>query len=68
MRVTRIVNLGHYRDVMVEGSGAGHLKMFTSGQSQIAESQVLRLRLRRALLYADGADVVEIKEPALTPS
>jgi putative spermidine/putrescine transport system ATP-binding protein len=66
VRVVRIVNLGHYRDVMVEGSGTGLLKMFTSGQWQMAESQVLRLRFRRALLYADGAEVIEIKEPELT--
>jgi putative spermidine/putrescine transport system ATP-binding protein len=66
VRVIRVVNLGHYRDVMVEGAGAGSLKLFTSGSLQLAESQVLRLRLRRALLYAEGAEVVEVNEPELT--
>jgi len=64
VRVLRIVNLGHYRDVMVEGAGIGHLKLFTGGHLQAAD-QVLRVRVRRALLYAEGADVVELKEPEI---
>ncbi len=66
VQVVRVVNLGHYLDVMVEGAGVGRLKIFTSGQRSAAEGQTLRLRLRRALLYADGTDVVEIQEPELS--
>jgi putative spermidine/putrescine transport system ATP-binding protein len=65
-RVRRVVNLGHYVEVTAENPDLGAIKIFTDGQRQIVEGQMLKLGLRRLLLYGEGSDVVEETAPQIS--
>ena len=60
--VRRVVNLGHYLQVLLECPGAGLLRMFTEKGAAFTEGQALRLGIVRALAFHD-AEVVEIGGP-----
>ncbi|TMI74545.1 MAG: ABC transporter ATP-binding protein [Bacillati bacterium ANGP1] len=66
VQVRRVVNLGHYLEVTVDGSGVGAIKVFTDGQRPMSEGQSLNVHFRRILVYAEGLPLVEIEMPRLT--
>jgi putative spermidine/putrescine transport system ATP-binding protein len=57
--VRRVVNLGHYRQVILECPGAGLLRMFTEKNAIFSEGQELRLGIVHALAF-HNAEMVEI--------
>jgi len=61
-RIRRVINLGHYLQVLLDAPGAGVLRMFTDKGAQFVEEQEVRLRIVRALAFR-GAEVVEIGGP-----
>jgi putative spermidine/putrescine transport system ATP-binding protein len=61
-RVRRVVNLGHYLQVLLESPGAGVLRMFTEKGVSLAEGQEVRLAIVHALAFA-GTEVVEVGGP-----
>lgn len=64
-KVRRVVNLGHYLQVLLESPGAGVLRMFTEKSVSLSEGQEVRLGIARALAFA-GTEVVEIGGPMRT--
>ncbi len=65
-RVRRVVNLGHYLQVLLDAPGAGALRMFTEKSASFAEGQEVRLSIAHALAF-HGAEVVEIGGPMRPP-
>ncbi len=61
-RVRRVVNLGHYLQVLLESPGAGVLRMFTEKSAAFAEGQEVRLAIAHALAFS-GSEVVEVGGP-----
>ena len=61
-RVRRVVNLGHYLQVLLDAPGAGALRMFTEKSASFSEGQEVRLGIAHALAF-HGAEVVEIGGP-----
>ena len=61
-RVRRVINLGHYRQVLLDSPGAGPLRLFTGKDAAFAEGQEVRVRVARALVF-HGASVVEVGGP-----
>ncbi|HEY6103813.1 MAG TPA: ABC transporter ATP-binding protein [bacterium] len=62
----RVVNLGHYLEVVVDCPGLGSLKVFTDGRRAVAEGQALTLFMRHLLLYDEGVNIAEIGTPQFT--
>ena len=62
MPIRRVINLGHYLQVLLECPGIGHLQMFASKNAQLNEGQQVSVRLVRALVFRDS-EVVEIGGP-----
>jgi putative spermidine/putrescine transport system ATP-binding protein len=60
--VRRVINLGHYLQVLVDSPGAGVLRMFTEKGAAFSEGQEIRLGIAHALAF-HGAEVVEIGGP-----
>ncbi len=61
-RVRRVINLGHYLQVLLESPGAGVLRMFTEKGASFAEGQEVQLGIAHALAFS-GTEVVEIGGP-----
>jgi putative spermidine/putrescine transport system ATP-binding protein len=61
-RVRRVVNLGHYLQVLLESPGAGVLRMFTEKSASFSEGQEVHLEIAHALAFY-GTEVVEIGGP-----
>ncbi len=61
-RVRRVINLGHYLQVLLESPGAGVLRMFTEKGAAFAEGQEVQLGIAHALAFS-GTEVVEIGGP-----
>jgi putative spermidine/putrescine transport system ATP-binding protein len=61
-RVRRVVNLGHYLQVLLESPGAGVLRMFTEKGVSLSEGQEVRLGIAHALAFT-GTEVVEVGGP-----
>jgi len=62
-RVRRVVNLGHYLQVLAEVPGAGEVRLFTDKQRTVAEGAEIGVRIVRALVFGAG-EPVEIVPPA----
>jgi putative spermidine/putrescine transport system ATP-binding protein len=60
--VRRVINLGHYLQVLLDSPGAGVLRMFTEKSASFSEGQEIRLGIAHALAF-HGAEVVEIGGP-----
>jgi putative spermidine/putrescine transport system ATP-binding protein len=60
--VRRVINLGHYLQVLLDAPGAGALRMFTEKSALFFEGQEVRLGVVHALAF-HGAEVVEIGGP-----
>jgi len=61
-RVRRVINLGHYLLVLLDGPGVPSLRMFTEKGASFSEGQEVRLRIARGLVFC-GPEVVEIGGP-----
>jgi putative spermidine/putrescine transport system ATP-binding protein len=61
-RVRRVINLGHYLQVLLDGRGAAPLRLFTGKGAAFAEGQEVRVGIARALVF-HGAAVVEVGGP-----
>jgi len=61
-RIRRVVNLGHYLQVLLDAPGAGVLRMFTEKGASFSEGQEIRLGIAHALAF-HGAEIVEIGGP-----
>jgi putative spermidine/putrescine transport system ATP-binding protein len=61
-RVRRVVNLGHYLQVLLDAPDAVVLRMFTEKSASFSEGQEVRLGIAHALAF-HGAEVVEIGGP-----
>jgi len=66
VRVRRVVNLGHYLQVLLECPGVAPLRMFTEKGASLEEGQGVRVRISRALLFS-GPDVAELGGPMRPP-
>jgi hypothetical protein len=60
--VRRVINLGHYLQVLLDSPGAGVLRMFTEKSASFSEGQEIRVGIAHALAF-HGAEVVEIGGP-----
>jgi len=65
-RVRRVINLGHYLLVLLDGPGVPALRMFTEKGASFSEGQEIRLRIARGLVFC-GPEVVEIGGPMRPP-
>jgi putative spermidine/putrescine transport system ATP-binding protein len=61
-RVRRVVNLGHYLQILLDSPGAEGLRMFTEKGASLSEGQEVRLGIAHALAFV-GSDVVEVGGP-----
>ena len=66
VRIRRVINLGHYLQVLLESPTTGTLRMFTDKGGSFAEGQDVRLRIARALAFY-GPEVVEVGGPMRPP-
>jgi putative spermidine/putrescine transport system ATP-binding protein len=64
-RVRRVINLGHYLQVLVDMPDAGELRVFTDKQQALVDGADVRVRIARALVFR-GDESLEIgrAEPA----
>jgi putative spermidine/putrescine transport system ATP-binding protein len=64
-RVRRVINLGHYLQVLVDMPDAGELRLFTDKQQALVDGDDVRIRIARALVFR-GGESLEIgrAEPA----
>ena len=60
--VRRVVNLGHYLQVLLDSAGTGVLRMFTEKSAAFSEGQEVRLGIAHALAFHE-TEVVEIGGP-----
>lgn len=65
-KVRRVVNLGHYLQVLLDGPDGGALRMFTEKSASFREGQQVQLGIAHALAFA-GTEVVEIGGPMRPP-
>ncbi len=61
-RVRRVINLGHYLQVLLDSPGTGTLRMFTEKTVSFSEGQEVRVDVAHALAFC-GTEVVEIGGP-----
>jgi len=61
-RVRRVINLGHYLQVLIDSPELGTLRMFTEKGSALADGQEVRLGIVRALAFT-GTGVTEVGGP-----
>jgi putative spermidine/putrescine transport system ATP-binding protein len=61
-RVRRVINLGHYIQVLLDSPGAGPLRLFAGKGAAFAEGQEVRVGVARALVF-HGAAAVEVGGP-----
>jgi ABC-type Fe3+/spermidine/putrescine transport system ATPase subunit len=61
-RVRRVINLGHYLQVLLDSGGVTRLRLFTDKGSAFAEGQEVRVGIARALAF-HGAAVIEVGGP-----
>jgi putative spermidine/putrescine transport system ATP-binding protein len=61
-RVRRVINLGHYLQVLLDSRGAAPLRLFADKGAAFAEEQEVRVGVARALVFHGGA-VVEVGGP-----
>jgi putative spermidine/putrescine transport system ATP-binding protein len=66
VRVRRVINLGHYLQVLLECPEAGTLRMFAGKGAPLAEGQEVGARIARALVFC-GAEVAELGGPMRPP-
>ena len=62
LKIRRVINLGHYLQVLLESPTAGSLRMFADKGESFVEGQEVRLRIARGLAFR-GAEVVEVGGP-----
>ncbi len=62
VRVRRVINLGHYLQVLLDNPEGGILRMFTDKEAVFTEGQEVGLRIVRALAF-HASEVVEIGGP-----
>jgi ABC-type Fe3+/spermidine/putrescine transport system ATPase subunit len=62
VRIRRVVNLGHYLQVLLESPATGTLRMFTDKGGSFVEGEDVRLRIARGLAFC-GPEVVEVGGP-----
>ncbi|HLW46620.1 MAG TPA: ABC transporter ATP-binding protein [bacterium] len=55
--VRRVINLGHYLQVLVDVPGAGTLRLFAGKDAAPAEGAALGIRIARALIFKDTESV-----------
>lgn len=65
-RVRRVVNLGHYHQVLLERDDLGTLRMFTGKDARVHEGQEIAVGIVRALAFA-GQEVLELGGPMRPP-
>jgi putative spermidine/putrescine transport system ATP-binding protein len=65
--VRRVMNLGHYLQVIVEVPGVGTVRLFTDKEKAPAEGEEIGLRITRGLAFADG-EPVEVGEALRLPA
>ena len=56
-RVRRVMNLGHYLQVLAEVPGAGTVRLFTGKEEAPEEGREIGIRIGRALVFKDGQRV-----------
>ena len=61
--VRRVMNLGHYLQILADVPDVGTVRLFTDKEKAPAEGREIGLRITRGLAFADG-EPVEIGEPA----
>jgi putative spermidine/putrescine transport system ATP-binding protein len=61
-RIRRVINLGHYLQVLLDSPAAAGLRMFTEKSVSLSEGQEVRLDIAHALAFA-GTDVIEVGGP-----
>ncbi len=61
-RIRRVINLGHYLQILLDGPEGALLRMFTEKGEVYTEGQEVGLRIARALAFRD-AEVIEIGGP-----
>lgn len=62
VEIRRVVNLGHYLQVLLQCPEVGELRMFTEKSAVLSEGQHVHVRLARVLAF-HGSDLVEIGGP-----
>ncbi|HXX39161.1 MAG TPA: ABC transporter ATP-binding protein [bacterium] len=62
VEVRRVINLGHYLQVLLDAPSVGILRMFASKGERLAEGQRVPVGIARALVF-HGPEVVEIGGP-----
>jgi putative spermidine/putrescine transport system ATP-binding protein len=66
----RVINLGHYVQILVDVPGAGTLRLFTAKGREPAEGAAIGVRLLRGLVFkdAESVEVGSARPPAVTPA
>jgi putative spermidine/putrescine transport system ATP-binding protein len=59
-RIDQVMDLGHYRKVLVDVPDLGELKLFVSKSIAVNEGDILSIVPTRYLIYRDGAPPVEV--------
>jgi len=62
MQIRRVINLGHYLQVLLDSPGIGELRMFTPKGAALTEGQRVPVQMVRALAFRDS-ELVEIGGP-----
>jgi len=62
VEVRRVINLGHYLQILLECPDVGTLRMFTQKGGPLAEGQRVQVRFARAVAFRES-EVVEIGGP-----
>ncbi|HLN13266.1 MAG TPA: ABC transporter ATP-binding protein [bacterium] len=62
MQIRRVINLGHYLQVLLDCPGVGELRMFTPKDAALTEGAPVSVRLVRALAFRDS-EMIEIGGP-----
>ena len=66
-QVRRVINLGHYLQVLVDVAGIGTLRLFADKESAPPEGAPIGVRVVRGLVFRDG-ESVEVGGTALPPA
>ena len=65
--VRRVMNLGHYLQVLADMPGVGAVRLFTDKDAAPAEDREIGIRVTRGLAFADG-EPVEVGEAVRRPA
>ncbi len=66
VRVRRVINLGHYLQVVLDSREAGTLRMFAGKDAALSEGMETRVAIGRALVFS-GSEVLEVGGPMRPP-